>query len=190
MRLLQGWGALILGVLFLFNWFNVIDVFSLALGVTAMVMATLTFFNRLQEKRFSMNAILLAVFGVALVLNRAEALQSVMQLLAALLLGIGTSNLIQARRRRVASEQTRFLMGGATVVVGLVLLVFPGFPLILLRTVFSVALIGYGLLRLNTQVVPFATNTWNETIRRSMNDRAAPRSDVIDVDAKERPPKK
>jgi hypothetical protein len=81
-------------------------------------------------------------------------------------------------------------MGGATVVVGLVLLVFPGFPLILLRTVFSVALIGYGLLRLNTQVVPFATNTWNETIRRSMNDRAAPRSDVIDVDAKERPPKK
>jgi uncharacterized membrane protein HdeD (DUF308 family) len=190
MRLLQGWGALILGVLFLFNLFNVLEVFSLAIGVTAMVLATLTFFNRLQERRFSINAILLGVFGVALMLNREEALQSVMQFLALLLMGIGTSNLIQARRRRVVSENIRFLSGGGTVVAGLLLFVFPGLPLALLRLVFSIALIGYGLLRLNTRVVPFATQTWNETIRRTMNAGASSPSDVIDVDAEERPPKK
>jgi uncharacterized membrane protein HdeD (DUF308 family) len=190
MRLLQGWGALTLGVLFLFNLFNVVEVFSLAIGVSAMVLATLTFLNRLQERRFSINALLLGVFGVALVLNREEALQSVMQLLALLIVGIGTSNLIQARRRRVVSENTRFLMGAGTVVLGVLLFVFPGLPLTLLRLGFSIALIGYGLLRLNTQVVPFATNTWNETIRRTMNAGASSPSDVIDVDAEERPPKK
>jgi uncharacterized membrane protein HdeD (DUF308 family) len=113
-----------------------------------------------------------------------------MQFLALLLMGIGTSNLIQARRRRVVSENIRFLSGGGTVVAGLLLFVFPGLPLALLRLVFSIALIGYGLLRLNTRVVPFATQTWNETIRRTMNAGASSPSDVIDVDAEERPPKK
>ena len=190
MRVVQGWGAVILGVLFLLNLFNVVEVFSLAIGVTAMVLATLTFFNRLQERRFSINAILFGVFGVALVLNREEALQSVIQLLALLLVGIGTSNLIQARRRRVVSENIRFLSGGGTVVAGLLLFVFPGFPLTLLRLVFSFALIGYGLLRLNSRVVPFATQSWNETIRRSMTNDGSSPSDIIDVEADERPSNK
>lgn len=190
MRKLQGFGALILGVLLLFNVFNIVNVFGLAIGMTAMVAATLTFFTRLKERRFSINSILVGAFGIAVVLNREAALQSSMRMLAVLVIIIGASNMIQYRRRRVTIENFRFIGGAVTVIVGLTLLVFPGLPFTLLRIILSLLLIGFGFLRLNAKVVPFSSFTWNETVLRSMGQQISDRPDVIDVEAEETTTKK
>lgn len=190
MRYIQGWGAVIVGVLLLFNVFNIVNVFGLAIGMAAMVAATLSFFTQLKERRFSINSILVGVFGVALVLNREAALRGLTQLIAFLIIGIGVSNVIQHRRRRVNEENIRFIGGVATIVVGALLLVFPSFPITLLRVGLSLVLILFGFLRLNAQVIPVSSFTWNETVRRSMGNRVTDRPDVIDVDAEDVTPKK
>lgn len=190
MRNIQGWGAVIVGVLLLFNVFNIVNVFGLAIGMAAMVAATLHFFTRLKERRFSINSVLVGAFGVALVLNREAALQSSMRMLAVLAIIIGASNMIQYRRRRIVEEQVRFGGGTATVIVGITLLIVPGLPFTLLRIVGSLLFIGYGLLRLNAKTVPFTSFTWNETVRKSMGNRVSDRPDVIDVDAEDVTPKK
>jgi uncharacterized membrane protein HdeD (DUF308 family) len=190
MRKLQGFGALIVGVLLLFNAFDIVNVFGLAIGMTAMIAATLNFFTQLKDRRFSINSILVGAFGVALVLNRETALQSLMQLIAFLVIGIGLSNMIQYRRRRVTEENIRFIGGAVTIIVGLILLVFPGFPFTLLRIILALLLIGFGFFRLNAKVVSFNSYTWNETVFRSMGKQVSDRPDVIDVEAEETTTKK
>ena len=190
MRQVQGWGALIVGILLLFNVFDVVNVFVLAMGMAAMIAATLSFFTRLKDGRFSINSILVGMFGIALVLNREVALQSLMQLISILVIVIGASNMLQYRRRRTELEHMRFVGGGATIIIGITLLLFPGLPFTLLRVVLSLLLIGFGILRLNARVIPMSTFTWNETVRRSMGNRISNPDDVIDVEAEDTTPKK
>lgn len=190
MRKFQGWAALIIGVLLLFNVFDVASVFGLAIGMAAMVAATLTFFTRLKGRRFSINSVLVGAFGIALVLNREAALQSSMRMLAVLAIIIGASNMMQYRRRRIVEEHVRFGGGAATVIVGITLLIFPGLPFTLLRIVVAFLAIGYGFLRLNAKAVPFTSFTWNQTVQRSMGNQFIKQDDIIDVEAEETTTKK
>jgi uncharacterized membrane protein HdeD (DUF308 family) len=190
MRTIQGWGALILGVLILLNVFNIVNVLAFALAMAAIVAAAFGLITSIQQRRLSVNSLLLGLFGVAVILNQETALQSISQLLGILVISIGVSTMIQHRRRRIPAEQMRFAVGGATLIAGVTMLMFPGLPFVLLRVVVSMGLIGYGLFRLNANVIPITSVTWNETIRRSMNPTLHQRDDVIDVDAEEVPPKK
>lgn len=185
MRIIQGWGALILGVLILLNVVNIVNVFAVALAMAAIVAATFGVVTSLQQRRLSVNSILLGLFGLAVILNQETALQSISQLLGILVVSIGVSTMIQHRRRRIPAEQLRFGAGGATLITGIVILLFPGLPFTLLRIVLSIGLIGYGLFRLNATVIPITKFTWNETVRRTMNSSAHHHDDVIDVDAED-----
>lgn len=182
MKLLVGWGAILLGVLIILNVLNVMSVISLALGVAALVAATLSFITRLQAGRFSINSVLVALLGVALILNREATLQTLTQVLAVIIGAIGLSNLWQYRRRRFPREQARFLGGVVVLATAGLLLLFPGLPLALLRVVIGLGLIAVGAFRLAAKTVVFQQFTWNETIRRYMEEDSNQHPDIIDVE--------
>jgi uncharacterized membrane protein HdeD (DUF308 family) len=185
MRRIQGFGAIVLGGLLLFNVANIVSLFSLALGVALLVGATLTFLVRLQERQLSFNSILVALMGVALVLNRDAALQGVAQLIALFMVLIGTANLWQFRRRRVPQESLRFNGGILLVVLGGVLFLFPGLPFAILRVVLALGLIFFGITRLHPRGVMVQSFTWNEWIRRQNQGDPHPAPDVIDVEVED-----
>lgn len=182
MKQLVGWGAILLGVLIILNVLNVMSVISLALGVAALVAATLSFVTRLQAGRFSINSVLVALLGVALMFNREATLLTLTQVLAVILGAIGLSNLWQYRRRRFPREQARFVGGVVVLSTAGLLLLFPGLPLALLRIGLGIGLIGYGAFRLAAKTVVFQQFTWNETIRRSMEEGTKQNPDIIDVE--------
>lgn len=182
MKQLVGWGAILLGVLIILNVLNVMSVISLALGVAALVAATLSFVTRLQAGRFSINSVLVALLGVALMFNLEATLLTLTQVLAVILGAIGLSNLWQYRRRRFPREQARFVGGVVVLSTAGLLLLFPGLPLALLRIGLGIGLIGYGAFRLAAKTVVFQQFTWNETIRRSMEEGTKQNPDIIDVE--------
>ena len=182
MKQLVGWGAILLGVLIILNVLNVMSVISMALGVAALVAATLSFVTRLQAGRFSINSVLVALLGVALMFNREATLLTLTQVLAVILGAIGLSNLWQYRRRRFPREQARFVGGVVVLSTAGLLLLFPGLPLALLRIGLGIGLIGYGAFRLAAKTVVFQQFTWNETIRRSMEEGTKQNPDIIDVE--------
>lgn len=182
MKQLLGWGSILLGVFIVFNVLNVMSVISLALGVAALVAATLSFITRLQAGRFSLNSLLVAVLGVALILNREATLQTLSQFLAVIIGAIGVSNIWQHRRRRLPREQARYNGGIVILLAAILLLVFPGLPLALIRIVVGLGLIAYGAFRLTAKTVVFQSFTWNEMIRRSMQEDARQTPDIIDVE--------
>jgi uncharacterized membrane protein HdeD (DUF308 family) len=190
MKKLQGWAAIILGGLVLFNIFNIMSVISLALGVAAIVAATVSFVTRLRAGRFSINSLLVASLGLALVLNQEATLQSLVQVLALIIAAIGVSNLWQYRRRLFPREQARFAIGALAVTGAVVLLLFPGFPLTLIRILMGLGLLGYGALRLATKTVVLQQFTWNETIRKYMEDDQIQDPNIIDVEVEEDSSKK
>jgi uncharacterized membrane protein HdeD (DUF308 family) len=190
MKKLQGWAAIILGGLVLFNLFNIMSVISLALGVAAIVAATVSFVTRLRAGRFSINSLLVASLGLALVLNQEATLQSLVQVLALIIAAIGVSNLWQYRRRLFPREQARFAIGALAVTGAVVLLLFPGFPLTLIRILMGLGLLGYGALRLATKTVVLQQFTWNETIRKYMEDDQIQDPNIIDVEVEEDSSKK
>jgi len=190
MKKLLGWAAIILGGLVLFNIFNIMSVISLALGVAAIVAATVSFVTRLRAGRFSINSLLVASLGLALVLNQEATLQSLVQVLALIIAAIGVSNLWQYRRRLFPREQARFAIGALAVTGAVVLLLFPGFPLTLIRILMGLGLLGYGALRLATKTVVLQQFTWNETIRKYMEDDQIQDPNIIDVEVEEDSSKK
>jgi uncharacterized membrane protein HdeD (DUF308 family) len=190
MKPLLGWGAILLGGLIILNVLNVMSVISLALGVAALVAATMSFVTRLQAGRFSINSVLVALLGLALILNREATLQTLTQVLAVIMGAIGLSNLWQYRRRRFPREQARFLGGVGVLSFAGLLLLFPGLPLTLLRIVIGLGLMMYGAFRLAAKTVVFQQFTWNETIRRYMEEDTKQHPDIIDVEVDDESNKK
>jgi hypothetical protein len=190
MKKLIAWTSIILGGLVLFNILNVMSVISLGLGIAAIVTATMSFVTALKAGRFSMNSVLVAALGVALVLNQEATLQSLVQIAALIIGGIGALNVWQYRRRLFPREQARFAMGIAILVGAGFLLLFPGLPFTIIRILIGLGLIGYGVLQLSAKTVVFQQFTWNETIRKYMDTEQAQDPNIIDVEVEEDSAKK
>jgi hypothetical protein len=190
MKKLIGWASIILGILVLLNILNIMSVISLGLGIAAIVGATISFLTALKAGRFSMNSILVAALGVALVLNQEATLQSLVQIAALIIGGIGALNVWQFRRRLFPREQARFAMGVAIMVGAGFLLLFPGLPLAIIRVLIGIGLIGYGVVQLSTKTVIFQQFTWNETIRKYMETEQAQDPNIIDVEVEDDSDKK
>jgi hypothetical protein len=190
MKKLIGWASIILGILVLLNILNIMSVISLGLGIAAIVGATISFMTALKAGRFSMNSVLVAALGVALVLNQEATLQSLVQIAALIIGGIGALNVWQFRRRLFPREQARFAMGVAIMVGAGFLLLFPGLPLAIIRVLIGIGLIGYGVVQLSTKTVIFQQFTWNETIRKYMETEQAQDPNIIDVEVEDDSDKK
>ena len=190
MKKLLGWASIILGILVLLNILNIMSVISLGLGIAAIVGATVSFVTALKAGRFSMNSVLVAALGVALVLNQEATLQSLVQIAALIIGGIGALNVWQFRRRLFPREQARFAMGVAIMVGAGFLLLFPGLPLAIIRVLIGIGLIGYGVLQLSTKTVVFQQFTWNETVRKYMENEQAQDPNIIDVEVEDDSDKK
>jgi len=190
MKKLIGWASIILGIVVLLNILNIMSVISLGLGIAAIVGATISFMTALKAGRFSMNSVLVAALGVALVLNQEATLQSLVQIAALIIGGIGALNVWQFRRRLFPREQARFAMGVAIMVGAGFLLLFPGLPLAIIRVLIGIGLIGYGVVQLSTKTVIFQQFTWNETIRKYMETEQAQDPNIIDVEVEDDSDKK
>ena len=190
MKKLIAWASIILGGLVLINIFNIMSVISLGLGIAAIVAATMSFVTAIKAGRFSINSLLVAALGVALVLNQEATLQSLVQVLALIIGAIGVSNMWQYRRRLFPREQARFAIGITVLVGAVMLLVFPGLPLALIRILIGLGLIGYGVLQLATKTVIFQQFTWNETIRKYMENEQVQDPNIIDVEVEDDSDKK
>ena len=182
MKKLIGWVSIIVGGLVLFNILNIMSVISLGLGIAAIVMATMSFVTALRAGRFSMNSLLVAALGLALVLNQEATLQSLVQIAALIIGGIGALNIWQYRRRLFPREQARFAMGVVILVGAGFLLLFPGLPFVIIRILIGMGLIGYGVLQLSAKSIVFQQFTWNETIRKYMENEPVHDPNVIDVE--------
>jgi len=190
MKKLIAWASIILGGLVLLNIFNIMSVISLGLGIAAIVAATMSFVMAIKAGRFSMNSILVAALGVALVLNQEATLQSLVQIAALIIGGIGALNVWQFRRRLFPREQARFAMGVVIMVGAGFLLLFPGLPFAIVRVLIGIGLIGYGVLQLATKTVIFQQFTWNETIRKYMENEQVQDPNIIDVEVEDDSDKK
>jgi len=190
MKKLFGWASIILGGLILFNILNIMSVISLGLGIAVIVAATMSFVTAIKAGRVSINSLLVAALGVALVLNQEATLQSLVQVLALIVGAIGVSNIWQYRRRLFPREQLRFAMGISILMVAVVLLVFPGLPLALIRILIGLGLMAYGALQLASKNIILQRFTWNETIRKYMENDQVQDPNIIDVEVEEESDKK
>ena len=141
--------ALVLGIVILIFPFTVFNIMAFIIGIILIIAGAKRFYEKLQAKsKRIVNSLLMIAIGVVLVFFNQFSRNVLGYLVGGLFIYNGILRLVKYNKVKTPMNKSLASAGIVAMVIGVVVVIFPGIIIIAFNTLIALLLIGYGVLRL------------------------------------------
>ncbi len=149
MKKIDGIIALVLGIIILIFPFTVFNIIAFIIGIVLIITGSKRFHEKLRAKsKRIVNSLLMVAIGVVLVFFNPLSRNVLGYLVGGMFIYNGILRLVKYNKIKTPMNKSLASAGIIAMLVGVVIVIFPGIIIIAFNTLIALLLIGYGVLRL------------------------------------------